>query len=212
MIFPSKSEYVLKIVKDRILDGTYAQGANITISKVANELGVSIIPVREAIKRLESEGLIEIHPNKGAKVIEIDRKQVNEIGRARAVLEGYAGASAIAYITQEDIDLLRYYNEKMMQYYYQGDDVHYSQMNKEFHRHIYRKCPYEKINELIVNLWDGTGYTKSVFAYFPDKMKTSCEEHEEIIQAIENKQPDRVEFLLREHRFTTIVLLGSSRK
>lgn len=210
MDFPSKSEYVLKVLKDRILNGSYTQGQNIVISRVASELGVSIIPVREAIKRLESEGLIEIQPNKGARVIQIDRKQVNEIGRARAVLEGYAGASSIAYFTPEDYDLLRYYNEKMLYSYHQGDDVQYAQMNKSFHRHIYKKCPYEKINEMILNLWDGTSYTKSVFAYFPEKMLESCDSHEEIILAMERNQPNRVEFLLREHRFSSIILLGSS--
>ncbi len=203
MLFSTKSDYVLKVLKGKILEGEYAPGSSIVISKVAEELDMSSIPVREAIKRLESEGLVEFHPHKGAKVTSFNIEQLDEVIHIRSVLEGYACAMAAANLTDKDISYLRELNEELMLLMEAGDDEKFTELNVEFHKYIYDNCPLTRINEMISTLWDGGKFTKSVFAYYPENMKRSCEEHSKIIDAIEAKDLELVEKLMRSHKFKT---------
>lgn len=206
MKFSSKSDYVLDILKERILNGTYKQGESIVISNIASELEISSTPVREAIKRLESEGLVQVLPHKGAQVSSFDKEQIMDIVHIRAVLEAYAAATAIEYLDEKDLSVLRNYVEKMDQYAKELNDAQFTRVNTEFHRYIYERCPYPKFNTMIAEVWDGGNFTKSLFAYFPKEMIKSNQEHYKIIDAIKGKDAIKVEKIMREHKLKNIEL------
>src|SRR5699024_1202085 len=86
----SKKQYVYQVLRSRILDGIYTSGFRIIIDRIAKEINVSAIPVREAIRHLEADGLIEYEPYKGAVVASIDNNQYLEALSTLAVIEGYA--------------------------------------------------------------------------------------------------------------------------
>lgn len=206
-LFTTKAEYVYKLMKDKILKSQWNMGDSIIISKVAEELDVSIIPIREALKRLETEGLVDIIPHKGARVTTIDSDKVAEIISIRAVLEGYAARTIIPYMDEERLKHLKSMVAKMDQYVIEGNTEQFAVSNKEFHREMYRLTPYPLLYDMIFNLWDGGNWSKSVFAFEPARMAQSNEEHKKILATIEEKDGNLVERLVRDHKNNNIKTL-----
>lgn len=206
-IFESKSDYVYKLLKQKILKEIWKQGEKINISQVAKELGVSSIPVREAINRLEMEGLVDIIPHKGAHVTVFDDRKVREVISIRAVLEGYAARTAIPYIDNTIILELKSMSDDMERHANNKDDESFGIVNKNFHRKLYKQSPFPLLFDMIFKLWNGGNWSKSIFAFRPERMLESVEEHRQIIKAIEEKDGDKVENLLRKHKEKNMKLL-----
>lgn len=206
-LFETKSDYVYKQLKQKILKGVWKQGQNIIISKVAKDLDISAIPVREALKRLEMEGLVDIIPHKGARVTTFDEDRINEVLSIRAVLEGYAARTVIPFIDDKKIQELRHMVKRMEDYANAGDDENFSSANKEFHRYLYKQSPFPLLYDMIFNLWDGGNWSKSVFAFKPDRMSESVMEHYEILKAIEEKDGEKTEKLTRTHKEKNMKIL-----
>lgn len=184
-LFETKSDYVYKRIKQNILKGVWKQGQSIIISKVAKELDISAIPVREALKRLDMEGLVDIIPHKGARVTTFDSNKINEVLSIRAVLESYAARTAIPFIDDKKVAELKQMVERMEYYAEAKDDESFSNANKEFHRYLYKQSPFPLLYDMIFNLWDGGNWSKSVFAFKPDRISESVMEHYEILKAVE---------------------------
>ena len=99
---PSKKQIAYEHLRTLILDGTYGSGQRIIIDQTAKELGLSPIPVREAIRQLESDGLIQYKPYSGAVVTSINETEYIETLTVLAILEGYA--TALSSLTMDDND------------------------------------------------------------------------------------------------------------
>jgi DNA-binding GntR family transcriptional regulator len=202
-VYTTKSDYVHNTLKQKILSGELSMGDSINISKISEELNVSIIPVREAVKRLETEGLVVTVPHKGAQVKSFDLEKIKEIYAIRAVLEGLAAKSAIPNMDPEKIKRLKEITEEMRQYALDGEDERFGITNKEFHRFIYQHSTYPMLYDMIFNLWDGN-WAKSVFAFNHKRMFEAVEEHLEIIKAIEEKDEEKTEQLVRQHKLNIV--------
>ncbi|MFZ7104850.1 MAG: GntR family transcriptional regulator [Peptococcaceae bacterium] len=199
-VFSTKSDYVYTQLKDKILKGVLKQGESITISRIAEEYSISAIPVREALKRLETEGLVEIIPHKGAQVVTLNNDRIKEVISIRAVLEGYAARTALPYMDEEKIGILKKMAEKMREHALAGDSEKFGAENKEFHRFLYKQSPFPMLYDMIFNLWDGGNWSKAIFAFNPERMKDSINEHIEIIAAIEKQDEEKTEILVRMHK------------
>ncbi len=204
MNFQTKSEYIYCLLKNQITEGVISQGETINISKIAADNQMSPIPVRESLKRLETEGLVEIIPHKGATVTIYDEMKIIEVMRVRALLEGYAAKTALIQISQDVIEELKYMNKKMRAAALTNDDEKFVELNRLFHKKIYSFCQNKLLNEMIYNLWDGGNWSKALFAYFPELMIISVNEHEEIIEAMEKKDSEKVGSLVRLHKSNSI--------
>ena len=203
-IYETKSNHVFSYLRKKILNGSYKQGASIVISRVAKELGISAIPVREALKRLESEGLIEIIPHKGARVTLFEKNKINDVLVIRAVLEGYAARTVSESISEETLAKLNEMNKEMKIVAEEGKDEIFCELNKDFHRLLYKNSSHLLLYKTIFDLWDEGNWSKSLFAFFPEKMKESVNEHLEILQALKNHDQDTVEKMTREHKMKNI--------
>lgn len=206
-IFETKSDFVYKSLKQKIIKGILDQGENIKISKVAKEYEISSIPVREALKRLEMEGLVVIAPHKGATVTTFDAKKTNEILSIRAILEGYAARTSVDFIDEDKMKQLKDMVYEMDVLAKNKDDENFSYANKEFHRFIYKQSPFKTLYDMTFNLWDGGNWSKSVFAFSPERMRESTREHLEILAAIEEKDGEKVEQLTRKHKVRNLDIL-----
>src|SRR3954468_12390076 len=109
----TKQERVYREVRERILSGAYGPGYRVVIDALAEEFEVSALPVREAIRRLEAEGLVVYRPNAGAQVAPAEPGLFAEEMTVLAVLEGYATALAAAHLTAEDIARLSEITDQM---------------------------------------------------------------------------------------------------
>src|SRR5207245_8580145 len=106
----NKHEQAYSIIRERIFNGTYVAGYRLVIDRLARELGISPVPIREAIRRLEAEGWVEYRPNAGAQVASADASKYEEDMTVLALLEGYATALASKYLDGESVKCLRELN------------------------------------------------------------------------------------------------------
>ena len=199
-IFTTKSEYVYKTLKEKILNNVIKPGESLVIARISKEYNVSSIPVREALKDLEKEGLVEIEPHKTAKVSTFNIDKLREIGTVRAGLEGYAARLAVDFITDEKLDALLVFIEDMRKSVNLENKETFIKKNIEFHRYLYQVQPYTMLFDMIINVWESSKWTRAIFSIRPERMEESLCEHEAIIDALKNKDRDQVERLVREHR------------
>ena len=133
----TKQERVYKAIRERILSGAYGPGYRVVIDALAEEFEVSGLPVREAIRRLEAEGLVIYRPNAGAQVAPADPGLFDEEMTVLAVLEGYGTALAAPCIDADAVARLREINDEMAQAMAELDSLRFGQLNQEFHGLIY---------------------------------------------------------------------------
>lgn len=202
----SRQEFAYSSVRQRIQDGRYGAGSRLIISEIAKELGTSPIPIREALRRLEAEGLVRFLHNQGAVVRRVTGEDYVETLATLAVLEGYMTALVGDHIDADGIAALRRINERMATAWSGGDIGRFGALNKEFHFAIYRYCPNRLMVEFARAAWGRLENVRQTsIALLPGRGQTSLSEHEAIIAALEERDDKgRIEKLAREHKLATI--------
>jgi DNA-binding GntR family transcriptional regulator len=135
----TKQERVYGILRERIRTGTYEPGHRIVIAQLAAEFGVSTLPVREAVRRVQAEGLVAFRPNAGACVAPADPEAADSIAELLAVVEGYATALAAPHLRNAEIERLRELTYAMEEASY--DSAALAQLEREFHALLEAHCP-----------------------------------------------------------------------
>jgi len=192
--FTTKSEAVRLKLRQRIIERELKPGQKIVISEIAKEFGISEIPVREAIKKLESEGLVKFTPHVGAMVNAIAGDEFLEIYLMRIELEALATKLSAEHMKVEDIAELKGFVEKAEQAIEEGRIDLLGSLNKSFHLKIYRT---------IVDLWEKFELMKCVFAYVPERAVPSWGEHKIIVEALEQRDAERAAKLVRQQKNRT---------
>lgn len=200
-MYKTKVDIIYDNLLKSIQDGLYRPGDRIVISQLAKDSDTSEIPVREAIRRLESEGYIEIQANRGPFVREFSPEKAMSIFQIKGVLEGYASRLAINYLNLMDFKRLQEINDAMRACEQSGNVEEYSKLNMQFHLSIYKKIPQRELYDMICGLWKKWSITRSVFAWEPSIVPSSIQDHEKIIQLLKQKEYDTVEQFVREHKF-----------
>ena len=200
--YKSKVDIVYETLMEDIVNGVYHTNDRLIVSQIAKHMHVSDIPVREALRRLESLGYVRINANQGAVVSSIDKDDIISMFQIKGVLEGYASRLSIDFLTAKDLKKLHSINEKIKDAGLKGDSKKYSDLNMKFHLTVYSVIPQKMLYNTIVDLWQKWTITKSVFTVSPKRMNTSYLEHEEIITMLENKDYDGVETFVRSHKIT----------
>lgn len=203
---PTKQEHVYTVLRERILTGDYGAGYRVVIDAVAEEFEVSALPVREAIRRLEAEGLVVYRPNVGAQVAPADPKLFDEEMTIFALLEGYATALAAPELTGEDIARLTETTDQMVVAMEGMDPVTFGRLNQEFHGIIYERCPN---SALVDSLHDVSrrldAIRRTVFVQIPYRGSASVAEHRALIDLLREGAPaSEIEAAAREHKLNTV--------
>jgi DNA-binding GntR family transcriptional regulator len=206
----SKQETAYKILRKRIEQSQYAPSQRLVIDSLARELGISQVPIREAIRRLEAEGLVLYSANSGPMVSPASPDQWFELMEVLAVLEGYATAAAADNIGPTEIKALRKINDEL-QLAMSGFDLQkWSDKNREFHRLIHSRCDNKSLVEDIGRVIRRSD-TVSLLTLSRERgviihtlgIRTGAaviEKHEEIIAAFAEKAPaSRIERITRQH-------------
>ncbi|MGC5626689.1 GntR family transcriptional regulator [Georgenia sp. Z1344] len=205
---PSKSERVYSELYRRIVDGTYTPGYRLVLSQVAESFGTSALPVREAVRRLEAEGLVTYRRNIGAEVAGIDPVGYADVMQSMALLEGYATALAAEHLTEQDIATARDINEQLRRM--RGEDfdpVSFTRLNQEFHTVLCGPCPNAHLTEMLAREQERMGaIRRSSFSYVPGRARTSVEEHDEILALVSAAtiDVDQLERVARDHKLHTL--------
>lgn len=202
----NKQERVYTLLRERIVSGTYSPGHRLVIDALARELGVSQAPIREALRRLESEGWVIYHRNVGPQVAPIDLRQWEDEMTVLAWLEGCATVLAAPHINAEMLSHLRHLNAEMQKALHTVDVLTFSRLNEEFHQAIYTCCPNTYLTELLqgtLNRLDAM--RRTVFIYVPERGWASLQEHSQLIDLLERHAPaQEIEQAARQHKLSTI--------
>src|SRR4051812_40537728 len=137
----SKQEHVYSVLRRRILDGTYPPGYRLVIDTIGQELDVSPMPVREAIRRLEAEHWVAYQRNAGARVAPRDSESWAEAIEALGLLEGFVTARAAPHITADDLAEMRRIIDEMLADVEAMDVLGLTEHNEAFHRVVWERCP-----------------------------------------------------------------------
>jgi DNA-binding GntR family transcriptional regulator len=181
----SKAQKVFLYLKEKILDNEMPPGEFINLNKVAQELSVSKIPVREGVKKLENIGLVESIPNVGVRVKSLNLHELEQFVLIRRELEALAARLAAETIDKKSIKKLKEYADKMEEYRL-SDNIHeYIITNREFHCLLYKCSNSPILNNMVIDLWDRSERTRWVFSMFPERLAKSNHEHYELIKALE---------------------------
>lgn len=202
----SKSQQAYHWVKERIAGQEFTPGYRLVLSAIATELDMSVVPVREAIRQLEAEGLVTFERNVGARVSMVDDSAYRHSMQALSILEGTATALAARRLTADDIRAARRLNERMIETLAHFDPRAFTALNQEFHASLFTKCANPRMLELVQAEWARLGHLRdSTFSFVPGRAAESVREHENILQLIEAGAPlGDIEHAARRHRATTL--------
>jgi DNA-binding GntR family transcriptional regulator len=200
----TKSTHIYEILKQDIYDGRLKPGHRLIISKVADAYGTSEIPVREAINRLQAEGLLTIIPHTGIYVTEIETEHLEKLYPVRGVLEAYATRLATPHLTSRDFDYLSRLIEGMDEVIEQEDYPEMGRLNREFHMTIYRASGNEPLIRMIDELWGKTTRVRGIFGLMPQIAARSNRQHKEILEALKTYRKRRAESLVFRQNQSTL--------
>ncbi|MCX5825984.1 MAG: GntR family transcriptional regulator, partial [Deltaproteobacteria bacterium] len=176
IVSKTKNVAVYDKLRQSIIKGKLKPGQKVVMAELAKTFGLSETPVREAIRRLESEGYIDFTPHMGAIVTKIDEGELVEIYLIRIALEELATRLASPHITEKDIDFLNRKNREMEMAIQQNRYEILAGINKLFHLRIYKAAPFPRLYKMICDLWDTFERWPSVFSYIPERAAASVEE------------------------------------
>jgi DNA-binding GntR family transcriptional regulator len=198
----NKQERTYEILRDRIHNGAYPPMARLNIDALAREFGVSPIPVREALRRLEAQGWVQFKPNAGAIVSPVDATSWEQAMVALAILEGAATAEAQRHLRKSDFTRLRKIAATMES---QDDPVRFGQLNRRLHQAIVARCGNAWLLDLLGQTHDQLDRVRStMFAYLPERTAEATREHARLIELLESGDPAEVERYARWHKLQTV--------
>jgi DNA-binding GntR family transcriptional regulator len=203
----TKNEAAYETLRNDIIVGRLKPGQKINMSEIAKKLGLSESPIREAIRRLESDRLVEFTPHIGAVVNKIDEREFIETYLIRIELEPLSTRLAVPYLTSKDIEYLEKKNKEMEIAFKENSPEKLGALNKDFHLRIYKAAPFPHLYKLIKDLWLKVERTQSVFAYVPGRAKASVAEHSQIIEALKSKDQLAAEELTKQQKSRTMKAL-----
>ncbi|WP_116996584.1 GntR family transcriptional regulator [Desertimonas flava] len=202
----SKTDQAYAHVRGKILDGSFPPGSRLVIEQIARDIGISVVPVREAIRRLEAEGYISYTRNVGAAVANVDLARYPETAETLAILESAATALAVPNIRPTDLAKARRINDGLRRTVEALDPIEFTKRNHQFHRVLFDRCPNVHLAKIVEREWSLLGTTRrSAFTFVPERALSSVDEHEELLRLIEiGASIVKIEQFARDHRLRTM--------
>lgn len=202
----SKADQAYREILAGINAGRYAPGARLVLSQLAAELDMSVVPVREAIRRLQSDSIVAYTRNVGATVIGIDPEVYHHTMETLALVEGFSTAQCAPLVTAEDLERARQINERMRELLEDFDPVEFTALNKQFHSVLFEHHQNPHVLDLVHRGWNRLAALRSsTFAYVPGRAAASVDEHEQLLELIRDRAPfEVIESVARQHRANTL--------
>ncbi len=198
-------DLVAERLQAAILEGDLKPGEWLRQERIAEELGVSSMPVREALKQLAAEGVLEYIPYRGARVIQFSPEDVADLYANRSHLESLAARPATKNITPEELAELRALQARMFDESTSIRLSEYARLNRRFHRVIYTASRRDYLVHALDQIW--SAFPTIMMSYFAqttseilaERMACDMKEHAAIITALESGDGEEAERLIRQH-------------
>ncbi|RCX16079.1 GntR family transcriptional regulator [Anaerobacterium chartisolvens] len=192
-------EVIFNTLKEAIIVGELRPGERLMEVQLADKMGVSRTPVREAIRKLELEGLVNMIPRKGAQVADLSVKDIMNVLEVRASLDGLATALSAQRITEDEIKELKHVLSQFISNVEKENLPGIIKKDVEFHDIIYRSSRNEKLIQISSNLREQVHRFRVIYLKDYISTKDIMHEHMEIYDAIVSKDPEKALVLAQKH-------------
>jgi DNA-binding GntR family transcriptional regulator len=186
-------------LRSQILSGALRPGERIRQEAIARAMGTSRIPVREALSRLQNEGLVTLTSHVGARVAELDSAELDEIYRIRERLEPLALAQSTPRLTDAQLDGLVDYVEEMEACADVEDPSSWVDLDRRFHLATYAGARMPRLIDMIEGLWNATQQYRRAYTRLPERFAMAHQEHRLILEALHRRDALNAEMLSLLH-------------
>ncbi len=208
MDYRTKEEQVADYLRERIISGVYARGSRLKQAEIAEELHLSITPVREALKLLEAEGYVSGDSYRGARVVPFDPTASAEILQLRLMLEAQLVRGAVDKATAKDIEELRALAGEFEAAFASGDRASARGINYRFHRRLYDIAAMPQTLHFVQILW--ARYPFDLINAVAGRGNDAVAEHDEILRAFAEGDASNAVLSMRKHIESGWTLLKSA--
>lgn len=192
-------DVVFHTLRQAILKGELAPGERLMEIQLADRLGVSRTPIREAIRKLELEGLVLMIPRKGAEVAKISEKSLRDVLEVRRSLEELAIELACQRMTEEEIEELSRVEEEFKKAVESGDAMRIAENDELYHDVIYKGTGNDRLVQIINNLREQMYRYRLEYIKDEDKRQILLIEHDNILRAVRQRHVEEAKAAMREH-------------
>jgi len=211
--YKTKQDIVYTQLYDEIVSGRHLPGERLDLNEIAARYGTSRTPVREAMWRLESDGLITAAPHKGFVVSKLPVEEIEELYRIRAVLEGLAARLAAGRLSSEEVDALNTRVEEMQSELDKGHDHVITTLNLPFHDIIFTAAQSPLLHRYISTLYASTARYRGLTTTWPGRAEEIVREHRAIAAAViagQAEEAERIARLHQENNARTVIAVARS--
>lgn len=202
----TKSEFAYHELRRRIVDDEIAPGTRLLLRPLAEELGLSVMPVRDALRMLEGEGLVTLESHRGATVTQISRESVLEIIGMRMWMEVLAVVEATPRHTPASLERVQKILREAEEAMWAGDGAAYTAANRRLHEEIEAPAP-DLIRQLIRDMWERLWQTRrrvALYETLPDRIPAAQDEHAAIVAALVARDAEAAREAMERHRIATL--------
>ncbi len=192
-------EVVAETLREAIVSGVLDPGERLMEIQLAEELGVSRTPVREAIRKLELEGFVVMIPRRGTYVADLSIKDINEVFEIRTALDVLAAGLAVERITEDELEQLERLLVEIGDLIEQDDADKLVEADGQFHDILYRASRNDRLVGIINNLREQFTRFRSISIAYPGRIQKTVEEHRRLVEAIASRDTDLAQQIAREH-------------
>lgn len=196
----TKAASIYQEIKKDIIAGELKPGMHLVIKQIATKYGVSDIPVREALKELNAEGLVETIPHVGSRVAEISVKNIADMLALREYLEPFAAELAAEHIEEAALDDIEQCYKAMEAALETKNVDEYSRLNRLFHTKIIHASDNQMLIRVIDELVDSEKRMRMIFQIFPEILTNSRDEHKNMIILLKKHDKQAMKQLMYQHK------------
>lgn len=192
-------EVIFNTLREAIIVGELKPGERLMEVQLAEKMGVSRTPVREAIRKLELEGLVEMLPRKGAHVADLSVKDIMDVLEVRSTLDGLASSLSATRITEDEVKELKHVQGQFINYVEKDNLQGSIKKDVEFHDIIYRSSRNDKLIQITSNLREQIQRFRVIYIKDYSSTRELIREHAEIVDAIAGRDPEAAQRAAQKH-------------
>lgn len=204
---PSLHEELTDRLRNMIVEGVLAAGEKVPERELCEKLGVSRTPMREALKVLAADGLLQLQPNRGARVKGITLQELEEVFPLMGALEALAGELACANVTPAQLNSVRQSHEAMLRCFEAQDMPGYFQHNQQIHESIMAAAGNQTLTDTYRSLAVRVRRARYLANMSSQRWQQAVQEHEVILEALEARDANKLSGVLKQHlenKFATV--------
>jgi inosose dehydratase len=209
--YATAGEFVVEALREDILTGRLQPGEKLPLDVLADRFGTSVIPIREALRVLEAERLVELRPHRTASVAALSLETIQDLYRVRLILDVEAVRMAHGRLSRNKLAELRNLTDRMERAAERRESLKSFALHQQIHFGIYEASGSPALVNILAGLWDDTERYRHAVKHFRSDVHTWAEEHRELIALLESGNAEQAAQEMRDHLSKTLLALTAAR-